>query len=125
MRTEKNGIQAIPYSKEADAMATTVDEAIRLLTDAGVEIAPEDQAARALSRVELSRRLLAFCRDDPDGRARVCWDSPILGLANDPEDAGWFVRRIEDSILGLETGEDDVEEPPAEAVSGVKTFGDL
>jgi hypothetical protein len=105
-------------------MPTTGAEAIRLLSEAGVEITPDGDKAGLLTRVEICRRLMAYCRADPEQRARLRWDSPVLGLRDDGASAEWFVREAAEDLLGLE-GSEDAAEIGGQATRAAETFGEV
>ena len=99
-------------------MATMTDEAIRLLTDAGVAIKAEDEPSLPLTRVEICARLMAYCRDDPAQRPRLRWDTAIFGLADrNPEVPEWFLSEVEADAFGLPHLEGEGQ--------GLAGFGDL
>ena len=101
-------------------MATTTEEAARILAEGGVPVTAPDDATLPLPRREICRRLLESCRDPalPD----VHWNTPLLSLyfeplSGDEDTIDEFVWMAEEELFGLVYIEGEG--------ASVATFGDL
>ena len=93
------------------------EEAVRLLTDAGVSLNWPEEYALPVSRVEITRRLLGLCRES--GADFASWHTPLTSALDDGEgeDVG-VLMEVEDAF-GMTLSESDWAEANAQ------TFGDM
>lgn len=97
------------------ATPVTREEAVRLLSEAGVPLEWSAEYALPISRVELTRRVLGFCRER--GGDFAAWDAPLMPAFDDLEDI--------EVLMALEEAF-DIDLPDEEwGESDPRTFGDL
>jgi hypothetical protein len=97
------------------AHPVTREEAVRLLSEAGVPLNWPDSYALPISRVELTRRVLGFCRER--GGDFAAWDAPLMPAFDDLEDVEVLMALEEAFDIGLPDTEWTESDP--------RTFGDL
>lgn len=100
-------------------MTITREDAIHLLSRAGVTLTALDEAALPIGRVAICRRLMEHCTEEAPRELRLEWGTPVLGLACRGNE--WalaeFVAGVVQSGFGLQ--------PLAGEERGLETFGDV